>query len=138
MRSYTHGLFFIFSAIIARIVNIGFIIGGIIGSLLPDIDNKHSIIGKTIHLPLKHRGITHSFIALVTIGIIAILANKFFMYGLFIGYALHILIDRVMTKARIKTSSKEELIIDIALIVIIALLLSQAYSAISLESVLQP
>ena len=60
----------------------------ILGSLLPDIDHAGSIIGKKIpffSIFLKHRGITHSLLALV----IAYLISPW----LALGYGSHIGLD---------------------------------------------
>ena len=60
-----------------------------LGSLLPDIDSKSSIISNTLifpkYLPLKHRGIMHS----VTLSTVATITNVPFGLGMF----SHILLD---------------------------------------------
>lgn len=63
----------------------------VIGCLLPDIDQEHSLLGRIIHLPVKHRTWTHTIWA---VGIFA--AISFFlpcMAYLVYGYTLHIFFD---------------------------------------------
>lgn len=85
--------------------------GGIVGSLLPDIDHPNSWIGRRIpfvSIPLSslvgHRGITHSMIALIAIQamvLAAVLSWRTahgawlapFLTGLGLGYASHLLAD---------------------------------------------
>lgn len=72
------------------------ILGSAIGSLLPDIDHKNSLISKYLHfsLPFKHREITHSLFALF---LLSIFLNSFlpysFVFGIVIGYFFHLLAD---------------------------------------------
>lgn len=62
-----------------------------LGSLLPDIDSKKSILGKFLHLPVKHRGVTHSVWALSILSILTLFCNP--LFWLTLGYFLHILMD---------------------------------------------
>ena len=63
----------------------------ILGSLLPDIDSKNSIIGRKIHLPLEHRTWTHSVWAIL----ILFIASIFFVLlrPVLVGYIMHMLED---------------------------------------------
>lgn len=64
-----------------------------LGSLLPDIDSKKSILGRFLHLPVKHRGVTHSVWALSILSILTLVCNP--LFWLTLGYFLHILLDSV-------------------------------------------
>lgn len=64
-----------------------------VGSILPDIDNRNSLIGKTLpFIPklIKHRTLTHSLIFLAIC--------YFINFYLFIGCALHVVLD-MLTKS---------------------------------------
>ena len=80
--------------------DIGFILLGLglflIGSLLPDIDNKNSTLGKYFHLPLKHRGFTHQIYPILLISLSALFFNKAFAY-LALGYFIHLFLDSFST-----------------------------------------
>lgn len=75
--------------------NIPNIIGLILGSLLPDIDTPHSILGRynIFSYFMSHRGITHTLLGLAIF--------SFLVYGIFpntakgfiFGYYLHLLMD---------------------------------------------
>lgn len=87
------------------------IAGGLIGSLLPDIDHPKSWLGRRIpfiSVPLSaivgHRGVTHSMIALIVVQAAALVSAinwqstsggwlAPFMTGLGVGYASHLLAD---------------------------------------------
>lgn len=62
-----------------------------LGSLLPDIDNENSMLGRYIHLPLEHRVWTHNAYAL---GLI-VLVSALILHTPYIavGYFLHLLLD---------------------------------------------
>jgi membrane-bound metal-dependent hydrolase YbcI (DUF457 family) len=72
-----------------------------LGSLLPDIDSKNSAIGRFTPLwrILKHRGVTHKIWFLI-----ALTVATFYFFGLdnglalFVGYFLHLLMDKFTTK----------------------------------------
>ncbi|MDK2932792.1 MAG: inner membrane protein [Clostridiales bacterium] len=76
-----------------------FILGGIIGSFLPDCDIATAPAGWFIPawIFVKHRTITHSVLAVIVISAIAYIINRDFGSGIFIGYALHLIAD-AMTK----------------------------------------
>ena len=64
-----------------------------VGSILPDIDSRNSLLGKTLpFIPklIKHRTLTHSLIFLAIC--------YFITFYLFIGCALHIFLD-MLTKS---------------------------------------
>lgn len=65
-------------------------------SVLPDIDEKSSRVGKKTKLFsffLKHRGIVHSFLPLLIIAFLLTVFNSIYLWGVFIGYASHLLLD---------------------------------------------
>lgn len=89
-----------------------------IGSLLPDLDEEESYIGKRLNfvsIVLKlfgviHRGATHRFISLILFALAIFILQKqiiiddftkLAVYGLFIGYSLHLLGD-MLTKGGIE------------------------------------
>lgn len=70
----------------------------LIGSILPDVDNPKSKIGKKIKVIgflFEHRGFFHSLLFLAVIYIISILffRNNYFILPLVIGYSSHLFID---------------------------------------------
>lgn len=72
----------------------GALLGAVaLGSVLPDIDNKSSIVGRYIHLPLKHRTLTHTFWVLTLLFFAAVRWPA--MAALWAGYFLHIIEDSV-------------------------------------------
>lgn len=75
------------------------VVGSGIGSLLPDIDIKNSMLGRFIPLWLfvEHRTITHSlmFVAVIT-GMAAIVQlNLSIVVGLCVGLITHLLLDSI-------------------------------------------
>lgn len=71
-----------------------------LGSLLPDIDERHSKISRAagfVRAPaallFKHRGFTHSMLAAFAVAVCAWLIHPLFGVGLFFGYALHLVAD---------------------------------------------
>lgn len=63
----------------------------ILGSLLPDIDQEKSTIGKICHIPVRHRTWTHTiWVVLVFALISAVLPCVFWLT---FGYTLHIFYD---------------------------------------------
>lgn len=91
MKGYTH----LNCGISLSLAVCGDIINGIwlvAGSILPDVDSKNSLLGKTFpFIPklIKHRTLTHSIIFIAS----AFILNKY----LAIGCALHVFLD-MMTK----------------------------------------
>ena len=74
--------------------------GGILGSLLPDIDHKNSYIGRKtlgIFSFLKHRGLTHSLIFALSILTVMLIfnINNSFTLGLFVGILSHLALDLI-------------------------------------------
>lgn len=61
------------------------------GALLPDMDSKSSLLGRYIHIPLKHRTWTHSIWALLLLLPICWLGPLF--RCIWIGYVLHLMFD---------------------------------------------
>ena len=70
----------------------------LIASLLPDIDNGFSTLGKKgIFRPLqlfsKHRGIFHSFTFVIIVSIVLAFYLPVLSLSFFLGYSLHLLAD---------------------------------------------
>ena len=65
----------------------------VVGSLLPDIDNRSSILGRYFYLPIGHRTWTHSIWAVI----LFVFLSKYhpFLGCICIGYVLHLLEDSV-------------------------------------------
>ena len=75
-----------------------FVFFAIIGTLIPDIDTRHSKWGKNrIFRPLQfflgHRGPIHSFSFLILISILLYFWNPAISFGFFLGYGLHLIAD---------------------------------------------
>lgn len=75
------------------------ILGGILGSLLPDIDHPKSTISLKLksYLFIRHRGFTHSLTALLLLILLAPWGEKILHYnlyqGIIIGIISHIFLD---------------------------------------------
>lgn len=73
----------------------------LLGSLLPDIDHPHSLLGryvpfisKPLYRNFGHRSLTHSlFFVFVLVLIISLFGFEIFGFGLGIGILSHILLD---------------------------------------------
>lgn len=64
-----------------------------LGSLLPDIDNKNSMVGRVIHLPFEHRTWTHSI--WFVLPLIFLSCYSIWLRFAALGYILHIMFDAV-------------------------------------------
>ncbi|MGP1924635.1 MAG: metal-dependent hydrolase [Arsenophonus sp. NEOnobi-MAG3] len=119
MTAGGHFIFALASAIFAKKLELSLalahgnwghiIIGGILTCLLPDIDHPKSLLGqrlKWLSIPITkvfgHRGITHSFLAIVVASIflssnllseIIISIPVDFIHAMVVGYISHILAD---------------------------------------------
>jgi len=72
----------------------------IFATMLPDIDNKFSILGRyrlsrIFNFFVKHRGITHSFLFLFLVSIPISLFAKEFLLIFILGYLLHLFLDGI-------------------------------------------
>lgn len=63
----------------------------LIGCLLPDCDSEKSIIGRIVHIPVKHRTWTHTAWCLVPLILMGFAVPCFFLLAY--GYFLHIFFD---------------------------------------------
>lgn len=91
-------------------ISMVYLIPVVIGSLTPDIDHHNSKISNTLHfkLPVKHRGITHSFIACLVLIITSLLFSNM-IYSLFsLGYISHVALDYMTSAVKIKTAGHIE------------------------------
>lgn len=78
----------------------GYVTGILLGSLLPDIDEPNSYIGrhslgvaKFVKKKLGHRGLTHSFVAWIIISLLYFLFPYSFLLGISMGYLFHLMGD---------------------------------------------
>ena len=67
-------------------------------SILPDIDNKFSKLGKKkisriFNFFMKHRGILHSFTFVFIIGILLFFYFREIFYPFVLGYSVHLILD---------------------------------------------
>ena len=73
-----------------------------IGGMLPDIDHKSSFISNLLifpkALPLKHRGITHSFASSMFTTLCVWVFGRTAAIMWFVGYLSHLVIDYLNTK----------------------------------------
>ncbi|MCD6590125.1 metal-dependent hydrolase [Candidatus Woesearchaeota archaeon] len=111
----------------------------ILGSLLPDIDERNSFLGKKSFIVariLGHRQITHSVFILIFLLFSLLFVSgglRLLLLGFLVGYASHIFLDALTVTGIpflgtrihgwIKTSSIGELMIFLVLLVILILLL---------------
>ncbi|WP_282154488.1 metal-dependent hydrolase [Cytobacillus gottheilii] len=80
--------------------HIGYVIGICFGSLLPDIDEPRSFIGrrsfglsKYVKQKYGHRGITHSLFAWMLVSFVFLIYPSFLTVGISLGYLFHIIGD---------------------------------------------
>ena len=146
---YTHfaaSLFFILVFLSSVEHKLSFIFVVAIATLLPDIDNPFSSIGKFkvprfLQFFSKHRGFIHSFTFLLIACLILVLFIPIFVLPFFLGFSVHLLADsftkqgimpfwpyKKTTSWRIKTGGVTEttlfvflLLVDIIAVVVIAL-----------------
>ena len=72
------------------------IIASAVGGILPDIDHRHSMLGRFCFLWLicRHRGFTHSLLALGVVAVSSLLLLPTdWCFGLVLGYSSHLLLD---------------------------------------------
>ena len=77
---------------------VGLVLGVILvifGSLLPDIDNEKSTLGRYFRLPLRHRGLTNSLWAILLLGAVSLFVPL--VGWVFVGYLTHVLLDGLST-----------------------------------------
>ena len=96
LRTHLAFSFFISLFLIKHFNNL-FILIFILATTLPDIDNRHSKLGRynPFSFLTKHRGMTHTLLfALILAAILAFATKTFhYSYALFFGYSLHIILD---------------------------------------------
>jgi inner membrane protein len=83
-------------------INYIFYIGIFLGSILPDIDEPNSILGKKffflsyyINRFFGHRGVTHNLIFILLLFVIGVLSNIDILIAITLGMAIHILTDAI-------------------------------------------
>lgn len=62
-----------------------------IGTLMPDIDNENSTIGRFIHIPIEHRTWTHTIWVVLIFAVIGIWVRPVFWFAM--GYFVHLFWD---------------------------------------------
>lgn len=67
----------------------------LLGTLLPDIDSKKSILGRYIYLPLEHRTWTHTIWIVLLFSVISRFCKS--IWFLTLGYFLHLMEDSIST-----------------------------------------
>lgn len=65
----------------------------VVGTLLPDIDSRTSLLGRMIYLPVEHRTWTHTLWVLLFL-LPCLFVTPFFA-AILAGYALHLIVDSV-------------------------------------------
>lgn len=74
------------------------------GGLLPDVDSKRNstrlVFGRHVHVPLRHRGLTHTDWVLVLLGLLAWLDPTGLVAWLFLGWLCHDLLDELSSAGR--------------------------------------
>ena len=80
-----------------------FLLGSLIGTVLPDIDTRFSSVGKkkkyrALQYFLEHRGFLHSFVFLFLVFIILFYFFREFSLGFLLGFGLHLFADSLTKK----------------------------------------
>ncbi len=115
--------------------------GLLLGSILPDIDVDGSTITRILpKIPIEHRTITHSILALFAFSLLASLVSVQFGIGIFSGFLSHLLFDAMNPTgvpffypfikkkyrfSRIRTGSILENVLFIILLIVDFLILSR-------------
>lgn len=73
-----------------------------IGSLLPDIDSKGSILGRHVHVPGPHHGITHTDWFLAVLLLLSFSGYTRVLFWLWLGAVLHCWIDGLSQAGRVR------------------------------------
>jgi inner membrane protein len=82
------------------VTSFDYITASVLGSLLPDIDHKKSLLGSIFHLPIKHRTLTHSLLFLFITSIIVLQFNLSIALGLFVGISSHLFLDMLPVRSK--------------------------------------
>lgn len=72
-----------------------------VGSLLPDIDSKSSLLGRHLHVPGPHHGFTHTNWFLAILLLFALPGFTRVLFWLFLGALLHCLVDGMSKAGRV-------------------------------------
>lgn len=90
-KATTSGGFFLL------LLDILILVSGVwLGSLLPDIDSKHSYLGRYVPWVedrIGHRTWTHTVWALFLLLVLMFLLRWLILWGIFYGYLLHLIVD---------------------------------------------
>ena len=105
MLTRTHFVFAIFvSLILVSFLDVSgevlilFLLFAVIGGVFVDIDSRKSKIGKRwwlrpLHWMVKHRGIFHTLLLGVILGLVIGFISKWAGIGFFVGYVSHLFLD---------------------------------------------
>lgn len=108
MRGVTHLVIGLFVALLilefTDVNSLALVIIVLVASLLPDIDERHSLIGRKFPLVgwfSRHRGFFHSvYPAIIFSLVIFLFSNMSYASAFFIGYFIHLVFD-AMTRSGI-------------------------------------
>lgn len=67
----------------------------VVGCIAPDADQRHSLAGRWVHLPLVHRGWTHTVWALGLVTLVSLWEPTRCLWALSAGMLTHCLLDSV-------------------------------------------
>jgi hypothetical protein len=73
-----------------------------VGSLLPDIDSKGSILGRHVHVPGPHHGITHTDWFLTALLLASLSGFTRVLFWLWLGAVLHCWMDGLSQSGRVR------------------------------------
>ncbi len=85
-------------------ISLPFVLGSMIGGMLPDLDHPRSKIGRTLPLvshvmfwTFGHRGVTHSWLPIAVLMSVTMIigegTTQSFLLGVSLGYVIHLLGD---------------------------------------------
>lgn len=118
----------------------------LIASIIPDVDNAFSTVGKTkimriIQWVTKHRGIIHSLSLCIVLSVLLSLIYPPLAFPFFLGYGAHLFSDSLTidgirpfwplkadVKGKIRTGGKTEYVILIVLCVVDVILLVSMFA----------
>lgn len=67
----------------------------VVGCVAPDADQRHSLAGRWVHLPLVHRGWTHTVWALGLVTLVSLWEPTRYLWAMSAGMLTHCLLDSV-------------------------------------------
>lgn len=73
----------------------------LVGTLAPDMDMERSTLGRHFHIPVRHRGWTHTNWILLIFGVLAWLDPWGLCLWFFLGLASHLFLDELSRSGRV-------------------------------------